>query len=64
MSTIQPKLSGLKAENFQKVQKSADAKQIPLSVYSGCNHSLESGDILRDITILEDVMQKTAQFIQ
>ncbi|MBR5370614.1 MAG: alpha/beta hydrolase [Oscillospiraceae bacterium] len=49
---------------IRKLQKSADAKQIPLSVYSGCNHSLESGDILRDITILEDVMQKTAQFIQ
>jgi len=42
----------------------AAEKKVPLTVYAGCNHSLESGDILRDIAVLEDVMQKTAQFLQ
>lgn len=38
------------------------ANHIPLSVYQGCNHSLECGDTLKNIENLKDIMQKTAGF--
>ncbi len=39
------------------------ANHIPLTVYGGCNHSLECGEPLKDIDTLKDVMQKTREFI-
>lgn len=35
---------------------------IPLTVYEGCNHSLECADTLKNLEILKDVMQKTKQY--
>ncbi len=35
---------------------------IPLSVYEGCNHSLECKDTLKDLENLKDIMQKTVEF--
>lgn len=46
-----------------KVKELANTSRIPLSVYHGCNHSLESGDIINDINTILDVMEKTKQFI-
>ncbi|MCI9081504.1 MAG: glycosyltransferase family 1 protein [Lachnospiraceae bacterium] len=36
--------------------------QIPLTVYEGCNHSLECNHTLRDLENLKDIMQKTVDF--
>lgn len=49
--------------DVQTVRRLADEQNIPLSLYEGCNHSLESGDVLRDTEILHDVMQKTSCFL-
>lgn len=46
-----------------KVKELANIGGVPLSVYHGCNHSLESGDIISDINTILDVMEKTKQFI-
>ena len=36
--------------------------QIPLFVYDGCNHSLECCDTMKNLEIIEDVMEKTLAF--
>ena len=38
------------------------ANQIPLTVYKGCNHSLECKDTLKDLENLKDIIQKTIDF--
>ncbi len=38
------------------------ANRIPMTVYEGCNHSLECKDTLRDLENLKDIMQKTVDF--
>lgn len=38
------------------------ANGIPLTVYEGCNHSLECKDTLKDLENLKDIMQKTVDF--
>ena len=35
----------------------------PLYLYENANHSLEAGDVLRDLDTLQDVMHKTAGFV-
>lgn len=40
----------------------SDVHHIPLTVYNGCNHSLECGDTLRNLEILKDVMKKTMNY--
>ena len=40
----------------------SDINHIPMTVYDGCNHSLECNDTLKNIDILKDVMQKTVEF--
>ncbi len=40
----------------------SDINHIPLTVYDGCNHSLECGDTLKNLETLKDVMQKTRNF--
>ncbi len=40
----------------------SNANHIPLSVYDGCNHSLECNDTLKNLEVLKDVMQKTMDF--
>lgn len=38
------------------------ANRIPMTVYEGCNHSLECKDTLKDLENLKDIMQKTVDF--
>ena len=38
------------------------ANHIPLSVYEGCNHSLECHDTLKNLENLKDIMQLTRDF--
>ena len=40
----------------------SDTNHIPMTVYAGCNHSLECNDTLKNIEILKDVMQRTMEF--
>lgn len=40
----------------------SSANHIPISVYEGCNHSLECTDTLKNIENLKDIMQKTMDF--
>ena len=40
----------------------SSANHIPLTVYEGCNHSLECDDTLKNIENLKDVMQRTMDF--
>ncbi len=45
--------------DIERVKELAASSGIPLHIYPGCNHSLESGDVLSDIRTLSDVMEKT-----
>ena len=38
------------------------ANHIPLTVYEGCNHSLECGDTLKNIDNLKDILRRTIAF--
>lgn len=40
----------------------AKEKHIPITVYEGCNHSLECEDTMKNIENLQDVMQRTMEF--
>lgn len=46
-----------------KIIRLSNTNHIPLTVYDGCNHSLECDDPLKNIEILKDVMQKTMAFV-
>ena len=45
------------------VATAARVNGTPLCLYENANHSLETGDVLHDLTTLQDVMQKTQTFI-
>lgn len=47
-----------------RVKHLAANAKIPLYSYEDCNHSLETGDALKNIDILKDVMEKTKQFLR
>lgn len=49
--------------DIENVKELAASSGIPLHIYPGCNHSLESGDVLGDIRTLSDVMEKTRKYI-
>ena len=40
----------------------SDTNHIPLTVYDGCNHSLECNDTMKNIENLKDIMQRTRDF--
>lgn len=42
----------------------SNINHIPLTVYDGCNHSLECNDTLKNIENLKDIMQRTRDFCQ
>ena len=55
------------ADPWSNVPKLIDAvndKDIPLYVYDGANHSLETDDTIRNVDILYDVVLKTVEFIE
>lgn len=40
----------------------SNTNHIPITVYEGCNHSLECGDTLKNIENLKNIMQRTMEF--
>ncbi len=49
---------------IDEITRLSTANAVPLTVYEGCNHSLECDDALKNIEILKDVMQRTKDFIE
>lgn len=49
--------------NLETIKKLAHDHQVPLTVIKNANHSLETGDILKDIDHLHDIMEKVITFI-
>lgn len=50
--------------SIDEITRLSTANNIPLTVYEGCNHSLECDDTLKNIDTLKDVMQRTRDFIE
>ena len=48
----------------EDVIRLAKRRGVPISVYSGCNHSLEGKSAVDNLDILKDVMQKTKAFVE
>lgn len=48
--------------NIDEIIRLSKANHIPLTVYEGCNHSLECDSTLQNLEIIKDVMQKTMDF--
>ena len=48
----------------EEIKRDAAVQQIPLYLYPDCNHSLECGDVVRDIESLREIMQITSDFIR
>ncbi len=48
---------------LEDIRNEAERLDIPLHIYEGGNHSLETGEVRRDISILADVMDKVYDFI-
>lgn len=46
----------------EEIIRLSEENHIPITVYEGCNHSLECDDTLKNIENLKDVMQRTADF--
>ncbi len=49
---------------FDKIKELADKKGTDLIVYEGCDHSLECGNVDKDIETLRDVMRRVEEFIE
>ena len=47
-----------------KLGETAKAQGIPIYVYQGGNHSLETGDVDEDIRTLGEVMKRTEEFLK
>ena len=45
-----------------EIMKLSNTYRVPLTVYDGCNHSLECNDTLKNIEYLKDIMQRTMDF--
>lgn len=48
--------------NIDEIIHLSKTNHIPLTVYEGCNHSLECDDTLQNLETIKDVMQKTMDF--
>lgn len=48
----------------EKIIQLSNKNHIPITVYEGCNHSLECSDTLKNIENLKDIMQRTMNFCQ
>lgn len=46
----------------EEIVRLSKKNQVAITVYEGCNHSLECADALKNIEILTDVMQRTRDF--
>ena len=50
--------------DVELLKRKAEELHIPLYSYPNCNHSLETDDVDKNLEILRDVMQKTAEFVK
>ncbi len=50
--------------DLSNVRKLADENRIELWTYPGCNHSLESADVIRNIEYIKNVMCLTEEFVE
>ena len=50
--------------DVNEVQRACENLSVPLKLIEEANHSLETGDPVRDIRILEAVMEETQEFLQ
>lgn len=46
----------------EEIIRLAKENEIPITVYEGCNHSLECDDTMKNIENLRDIMQKTKDY--
>ena len=46
------------------IRQQCQEHQIPFFLYENANHSLETGDVFRNLDIMKEVMQKTEKFIR
>lgn len=49
---------------IDEITQLSTANNVPLTVYEGCNHSLECDDAFKNIETLKDVMQRTRDYIE
>lgn len=47
----------------EEVIRLAREQNVPLHVYEGGNHSLETGNVVKDLDALQDAMEKTGEFL-
>ena len=50
--------------NTAVIRRQCQEHQIPFFLYENANHSLETGDVFRNLDIIKEVMQKTEEFIR
>lgn len=50
--------------NTAVIRQQCQEHQIPFFLYENANHSLETGDVFRNLDIMKEVMQKTEKFIR
>ena len=50
--------------DVNEVQRACESLSVPLKLIEDANHSLETGNPVRDIRILEAVMEETQEFLQ
>ncbi|VYU46642.1 hypothetical protein [Clostridium tertium] len=49
--------------NTENLQEECNSKEIKLYLYDDCNHSMETGDIKKDIQILSVITEKCQEYI-
>ena len=49
--------------NTANVEMLSKKQNVPIYMYKKADHSLETGDIIKDIEILEDVMKRTKKYL-
>lgn len=49
--------------NTANVKMLSNEQNVPIYMYKKADHSLETGDIIKDIEILEDVMKRTKKYL-
>lgn len=49
--------------DVNEISKLCKEKAIPLSLYESCNHSLECESVRKNIKVLDDIMEKTLNFL-
>lgn len=49
--------------NTANVELLSENQNVPIYMYKNADHSLETGDIIKDIATLEDVMKRTKKYL-